>query len=374
VMRVTVHGYYGKKNTGDELILNVLGGRLSSLKKRFNLNIGILPSLGVDQAYSPPIEGVNVLPYVKPKFLSRLGIFPEARRTDLLILGGGGIIQDHEDAKSGPIRSLLKRAILVRIFGGKIILLGVGVSELKTKMGLIQTKILGFLSEFIVTRDTKSADRLKGMGISSKKIHCAGDFVSLWNPPEEVINGDVSEGSPYFVVSVLPYHKELREVSEKTNNIRKAIAESLDRYVEKTNQNVVFLSFQDAPKDYDKEESENICMRMKNKNRCTVKNYMSPDETFIVIKKSKMVIGMRLHSIVLACLARIPFVAIGYHSKVSEFVNSINPGTHVILRDELPGGLLDKSLDELTNPPVFSGSENFSFLRNQAEINFKYLG
>jgi polysaccharide pyruvyl transferase WcaK-like protein len=83
--RVLIAGYYGFGNTGDEAILAAM---LEDLR-------ALMPELEVCVVSGDPLEtrashGVSAV-----TFTDLAGIRDAAERADLLILGGGGLFQDH---------------------------------------------------------------------------------------------------------------------------------------------------------------------------------------------------------------------------------------------------------------------------------------
>ena len=376
-MEITIFGYYGMRNTGDELILRVLAEQLPGAFEGKPVRLGVLPSYDATQAYDPDIDGLRVLKYANNKFLKLLGIFPDASQTDLLVIGGGGVIQDHENMGARSVTGLLKRALLVRFFGGMVVLLGVGVVPLMTRSGKLQTRLLCRLSSAIVTRDTESAEALADAGVPKSKIVNAGDLVLLWAPPmtaRERINDHLVQNQ--LVVSLLPYHKERQELFEVTTGVRKGIARALDGFLDKhKNATVVFVSFQGEPPKYDQEEADAVIALMRHSNRCITREYdPRPERVYEDILNSSAVVGMRLHSIVLACMAGKPFIAVSYHDKVASFAKAVGRGEWVVSRERVNSGLLESKLHAMTESNMKATySDYLPLLRQKALLNFETL-
>jgi polysaccharide pyruvyl transferase WcaK-like protein len=374
-MKIVIHGYYGKKNTGDELILQVIDKFIYQLSTEYSIDAYVLPALNTRGTYRPNINTLKVLQYHKNRYLSRMGIFNSATDTDLLIIGGGGIIQDHEDNKSGPIRSLLKRALFVRIFGGRVVLLGIGASRLVTVLGKFQTRLLCAMSDFITARDRETVRQLTRVGVSPDKIHVTGDLVPLWEPKKTTARNYKSEKETFhIVVSILPYHLEKMESAEKTQHFRRQLASALDFILQKTKGTLAFLCFQGDPPGYDKSEAEAVMNFLKYKKCCRIMDYDDqPERIYHEIKGAQLMIGMRLHSIVLACMAGLPFIAIAYHQKVASFAKSVNAEQWIVSRDQVRDGYLKDKANAVIHHIATRHQNELASLRKSARQNFKIL-
>ena len=96
---------------------------------------------------------------------------------------------------------------------------------------------------------------------------------------------------------------------------------------------VVFVSFQGEPPGYDQEEADAVISMMRHGNRCIAREYdPRPERVYEDILNSSAVVGMRLHSIILACMAGKPFIAVSYHDKVASFAKAVGRSEWVVCR------------------------------------------
>ena len=89
MVKVAISGYYGFKNFGDEAILSVL---VNHLKEHENIDITVFSS---DKEYTSKTYSVNSV-----KRFDLKNVIKTIRETDVLISGGGSLLQDVTSFKS----------------------------------------------------------------------------------------------------------------------------------------------------------------------------------------------------------------------------------------------------------------------------------
>src|SRR5690554_846237 len=87
-LRIAISGSYGGMNLGDEAILE---GILGLLRATRSAEVTVLSRNPSDTLARHRVERV-----IAPRSLTRREMAEELRGVDLLILGGGGILYDHD--------------------------------------------------------------------------------------------------------------------------------------------------------------------------------------------------------------------------------------------------------------------------------------
>jgi polysaccharide pyruvyl transferase WcaK-like protein len=77
----------------------------------------------------------------------------------------------------------------------------------------------------------------------------------------------------------------------------------------------------------DNQVHRDVVAKMKHADRTKILQAASPQETQRMIAEADFIFGMRLHSLIMAAAAYRPFFAIDYLTKVSDFLESLLPGT-----------------------------------------------
>ena len=151
MVRAVISGYYGFKNFGDELILSVLIEHLKSV----NVESVVLSS---DIQFTKENNKVKAVDRFNIK-----NIVEEIKNSDVLISGGGSLLQDVTSFKS-----LVYYAFIIALgilFNKKVIIFAQGIGPLNNGLArFIVRKILKFCS-YVSVRDEKSLELLKNWKI-----------------------------------------------------------------------------------------------------------------------------------------------------------------------------------------------------------------
>ncbi len=332
--RILVCGYYGFANTGDEAILSVLLSDLRAVHPDAEITV----MSGRPSATSGDHEAEAL------HWQDVAGMIAAATDADLMVLGGGGLFQDHQGFDEtqvltpdhGTIGYYSGFALLARLTETPLVIYGVGVGPLNTEVGKRWTRIAFQHASKASVRDEESRDLLTEIGVDVSVIEATGD--PAWVLP--VTDGDtsasilrledVTEAPRTIVVSVRPWGEY--EWAD-------ALAMALDRLISDLDATVLFVPFQDSPQRHenDSRAAVEVLRRMERSDRAAIiRGGYSVEERAALISSAHLLVGMRLHSIIFGLGAGVPTVALAYDPKITATM------TDVGLAD------LTTSLDELT--------------------------
>jgi polysaccharide pyruvyl transferase CsaB len=310
---LTITGYYGFGNAGDDAILEALSARLVGLG--FGLTVITYPD--ADTARLSATLGIEAIDGRDLQAAARA-----IEQSDALLIGGGGLIQDylpsdpdtHLTPRHGNLSFWTTMALLARSSGVPAIGYALGVGPLSTPEGRDHARMFFELLSLTIVRDEPSAALVEGLGLARPEV--AADPAYLLEPAtRDPLEGGLDDlptgGALRICVSVRSWPGNDAWQSE--------LAAALDLLIERHDADILFLPFQQSRKGLDNDAlvATRIAARMKHTaRRAVISTELTPAEKAAVIAGSDLVIGMRLHSLVFAATAETPAVGIAYDPKV----------------------------------------------------------
>ncbi len=116
------------------------------------------------------------------------------------------------------------------------------------------------------------------------------------------------------------YHERLTR--RAICNVRRNVAGVVDCLVE-SGCEVFFMPMHSSPQDDDIREIEAIRRLMRNRDAGAVLGELLPREAMLVLGMMDLVLGLRLHSLILAGAQGGPFVGIGHDPKIGGFMEGV---------------------------------------------------
>ncbi len=307
MVHIAISGFYGFHNTGDEAILETMIAELKSWHPDVTITV-----LSFDPLHTSERLGVNSLyrGWRKDRRKKLLLL----KQADLLISGGGGLLQDsyRTGIIRGPLPHYLSMVALAKLLGTKVMFFAQGIGPIQSAYGRLLTKLLANRADFITVRDDASKELLKQLGVTRPPIEVTADIVlanktfkAMQQKPQEPENQKKT-----IVLSMRPwFHHQHQE---------NTVAEVLDRLIEKEDCQCLFIPMESI---HDKEASERVIQQMRHHSSCRILPIDQPPQFYFdALSTADLVIGMRLHALIFATLAEVPFIGISYDPKVEHFL------------------------------------------------------
>lgn len=316
-MKIVISGFYGAGNLGDESILSSI---LSSIKKQSpNAEFTIL---SLNPVETRKLYSVNAVfrPDFGPKWFQTdfKEMLNAIKKSDLVIIGGGGLLEDVHNYFSIP--RYLHTVILAKLFRKPVMFYSVGVGPISNKVSKFMVRSICSISDLITVRDQKSKEILDHLGISKVPIIVSEDPVFLL----EAIDSNLAK--KILIKEKIPLNKPLIGVSvrqiEWHNLNYSCLAKFLDYLVSSQDVNIVFVPFGREASPTDLDLSRQIIDQMKHK-AYVLEEIYSPSETLGIIKQFNFLIGMRFHSLMMGAIAGIPTLGICYLPKVEALLTKL---------------------------------------------------
>lgn len=306
MQRVLVSGYYGFGNAGDEAILMAIVDSLKKLKSDIEIT-----ALSADPQKTKEYYGINAVQRTSP-----LAIIREISKADLVISGGGGLLQDVTSNRSIPYYLFI--LYLAKKMNKKVMFYANGVGPVLREINKSMIKRVGNMVDLITVRDEQSRKELENLGVSKPPIIVTADPAFALKPISD------EEGAELLKRLDINLYSERMKVGISVrpwnlNKNREIIAKACDYLIKGRDSEVIFIPMQ-HPKDY--YESLEIVKLMKEEAK-VVAEPLSPREILWLCGKMDLIFGMRLHALIFGAMMEVPLVGLVYDPKVEHFLQRI---------------------------------------------------
>lgn len=327
---ITLSGYYGFGNLGDESLLDIITRSLAQTIP--DVKLAVLTRSPRDDSERTGLASVS-------RF-NVLSVFRTLSRSKLLISGGGSLLQDTTSRRSlgyyAGVMQMAKKA------GAKVCVLanGIGPVNYESNKQLTRDVIAG--ADYVSVRDGDSKDELVSLGVSGEKINVTADPAFLIEPCSATRLAKVLESADikgeYFAVSVRPLKSGGRGKHQMTEEDKRLMGEIVTvcrDIAEKHSLTPLLIPMQEAQ---DSEICQTICGKLAESG---VKSAMycpeNAAEMIGVLGGARFALGMRLHSIIFASSAGVPVIGLSYDPKVKSMMRCLGQ-TYMV---DLTKGSLD---------------------------------
>lgn len=351
-----ITGYYGFLNSGDDAILTSMCEGI----RRLNI-----PTKTTILSNNPKATEEEYQVHATYRF-NLLSVIKEIRSTDILLMGGGSLLQDRTSTRS--LMYYLSILFLAKIFKKKCMIYANGIGPIRRKMNRFLTKCMVNQVDIITLREHLSVKELDKIGINKPIIKVTADPVfSLDLKPIDVNKifeqENVDNSKP--LVGVL-----FRDWKDKSIYVEK-MACICDHIVQEMNMNVLFI-----PMKYptDMQVANDIAVAMQCESY-SLKNNYDVNTIIGVIGETKFVLSMRLHALLYAALKSVPMIGFIYDPKVKYFLKELKMYTIEDIEDFTVDGVvrqMDEILNNYTNIQQNIQNE-VAHLKVKAGENEKYL-
>ncbi len=322
--RFVLSGYFGFKNFGDEAILSVLVQKLRQNKHKLTI-------ISSDPEYTK-----GKYKYCRSIYTFNFSdIVPAIYKTDYLISGGGSLLQDITSLKS--LIYYLSIIFLGLLFRKKVIIFAQGIGPIENPIGQLLTKTLLKNCSYVSVRDIKSYELLKKWGVNSDLL-C--DPVFSTTIPE--------------VVKTETLAVQLRDFKTMNKDFIDRLAAAVVK--EFSDKKIEIYSFQDSIDLEICKKFEKAVNLLNPDIKTTLYSGLTDEEIVESISKSKYLIAMRFHAIIVGLLANVRTLAVNYDIKVEKIASEF----------DLPIIDLQKEFET-----QFSAMKNLDLEKMQAQVNLK---
>ena len=297
---MVVSGYYGFGNAGDELILGVLCHALAGHR---------VTVLSADPARTAREFGVAAV-----RRFDIAAIWRTLAQTDLLVSGGGGLLQDATGPASVPY--YLGVIGMARARGCRVMIYAQGIGPIRKRWARAGLSLLRGAAAATV-RDPESREMLLRAGVRDVEV-TADAALCLPRParagglPPELRALGIEAGTPVVALAPRPYGPP---------GFAARLAAGIGQSVAQTGARVLLVPMQ-------RQEDTGACLDLHARLGAAamlLPSDVPPQRYPEVFAACDAVLGMRLHALILAALGRVPAVGLSYDPKIRAFAQGLVP-------------------------------------------------
>jgi polysaccharide pyruvyl transferase CsaB len=328
---VLIFGAAGYGNLGDDAILE---GTLAQLRGGVDAQFAAVGGERLGEI--APRLGIEALRHEQPRLW-----LDAIARADLALIGGGGLLYDSTfvprldsllDPRSHWLYQCAKIAAAARTAGKRVALFDIGVGPLMTDAGRHAARFVAQCAEWITTRDEPSAELLVSLGIARARVQAACDpamflrsapaaDAARWLQGREIAR----RPRPWIALNARPWY--LFPGSEASAQRRQGLYAALARFADllaaRTGGTIALLPLTLAGEDDGGALGEIQSMVERQSQVLLLDSPTDPGLLEAVVGEFDLLVGMRLHSLILAANAGTPFIALAYDPKVDAFAAAI---------------------------------------------------
>lgn len=346
--KITIAGYFGLQNAGDEAILSAMLKDLTQFQHNLEFTVLSYAPGFIASEYSLSTVFWSDWPKVAD----------EIAMSDLVLLSGG-LLHDYDGVDLSKIlisqemgfESVVSIPILANQIGIPYMLYAIGVGPLHSDLSKMIVRDIVDRASICTVRDRGSKRLLQKIGSSPDHVQVTADPAFGIDPisTPQVKSILVTEFGSDLVHPLLGVALRSWNFRIPEEEWLQEIIAGCDQYLDHTDGTILFIPFHNHEilQSSDRSISLLVKERMRNRDRAFVlaSNYR-PREICGVIGNCDYVLGMRLHSLIFASKMCVPFVGLSYDPKVTNFIEEIGFDSHSfdirrIKGEQLANRLLD---------------------------------
>jgi len=351
-------GYYGFQNAGDDAILDAFMKSARDLP--CPVEITVLSNTPAQTAEKYGCAAVY-----------RFGVFAvlrALRRCDVLVSGGGSLLQDKSSTRS--IIYYLSIVRLAKLFGKPVMLYANGIGPVTRPANRRRVKAVVSRADLITLREESSRDELRNMGITTSEMYVTADPIFILDSIDDASAAQALRNAG------IPDNRPLVGISVRNLRLGPAFVEQMarlgDRLTEELGYGVVFIPMQ-MPSDW--VISREIMEQMTGP-AYILENILSAEALIGAAGKMSLVITMRLHTMLFAAKSRVPVIGLVCDPKIEYFLEKLNLPSGGHMEDFDPDRIFQQAREALDALPAYRADleHRVSDMEAQAAENGRYLG
>lgn len=303
--RIGISGSYGGLNLGDEAILDSIVHSLGSGAELVIFSRDVGDTERRHRARAVPVRELT-------KEQSREIV----RDLDVLVFGGGGLLFDDE------VELFLREVQIAHELHVPVMVYGISAGPLLVPHNRRVVRDALNPCAAITVRDRHGVQLLQDLGVD-KPVQLTADPALLLRAERR--RGGVAREAPRGSRHLVGF--SVREPGGAAPDLHidhyhALVANAADYVIDRFNADVVFVPME--RRQVDIQHSHAVAAKMQHAARATIlKDEYTPAQLLTLLNGFDFAVGMRLHFLIFAALAGVPFVSLPYATKVSGFIEDL---------------------------------------------------
>lgn len=334
---ILIGGYYGAGNIGDEAILACIVSELRAhFQSRLDLSFIVLSWEPKKTSNEFGVEAIH--------WKDINGLLDAALRSNLIILGGGGLFFDYWGIdpdtylrkSSWDITAYGSLPLLAKLLDIPCMIYAVGIGPLKTDLARHHTRLAFECCQVATVRDEASMDLLRQIGFSEDASNAP--LMKVLPDPVFALTHSLEDES--WVDDLLYQHHIKSGVPLMGINLRywdfeepmgtwlTSVANGVQVFLRNNRKiQVLLMPFQNK-KDSSLTNDAQVLKQLANLIGMSERIYLiddpiTPQKMQALIKRCTVMLGMRMHSIIMSINTMTPVIALSYATKVQSVMQYV---------------------------------------------------
>lgn len=301
VIKAAISGYYGFANLGDDALLSAISSQLSTLPTPVRLTI----------LSNSPADTTRQYGLLAVSRFSPLALYRTLKNSDLLISGGGSLLQNKTST-----RSLMYYLAVIRLakwLKKPVFVYANGIGPLIGESNRRRVRKCIEQCDLVTLRDSQSLEELRSIGVDRQDLHVTGDPAFTLTPtrPARAVFRELGIPDDASVVGI-----SVRSLQDNSH-FPGQFARLCDRISRELGKSIVFIVMQESM-------DEPISLQIQS--MMTSPSYLlktpgDPGAMLSAIRDMDAVVSMRLHTIIFAATMQVPVAGCIYDPKITAFLD-----------------------------------------------------
>ena len=308
---VLLSGYYGFGNAGDEAILNSVYENIMGMDR----------NTVVDVLIADPEKNRGRYPFRMVDRFNIIQLLKAVKDCDILVSGGGSLLQDSTSTKS--LLYYIAVMNLAKMWGKRLVMYANGIGPVTRDGNRKRVRKIVEKADLITLRDVRSAEELSAMGVRGKDFHVTADPVfsykgaDFYRDPDNAQRLLDEEGLPGYQSFIGISVRDWETLDPEFVTKMAALCDAVHAH---TGLEIVFIAMQASR---DREISQAIRSSM-DSDSYFVEFDHGIDRILGITGAARLILCMRLHTLIFAAHMGVPALGMVYDPKVEEYLSMLD--------------------------------------------------